>query len=164
MTETWLDALDLSPLSELCPFNYLFLNSPRTSGRGGGIATVYKNNFKCSQLPSRKYTSFEIQLFMVDSVYSLLCALIYRPPRYNKDFIDEFSEFLSVTNPTCNNFLMLGDFNIHVCCPSKPLASEFVQMIDSFNFTQFVSGSTHRAGHTLDLALSLGLSLVLMLW
>ncbi len=44
MTETWLDALDLSPLSELCPFN-LFLNSPRTSGRGGGIATVYKKSF-----------------------------------------------------------------------------------------------------------------------
>ncbi len=45
VTETWLDALDLSPLSELCPFNYLFLNSPRTSGRGGGIATVYKKSF-----------------------------------------------------------------------------------------------------------------------
>ncbi len=104
MTETWLDALDLSPLSELCPLNYLFLNSPRTSGRGGGIATVYK------------------------------------------------------TVPTCDNFLIHGDFNIHVCCPSKPLASEFLQLIESFNFTQFVSGSTHRAGHTLDLVLSLGLS------
>ncbi len=56
------------------------------------------------------------------------------------------NEFLSVTVPTCDNFLILGDFNIHVCCPSKPLASEFLQLIDSFNFTQFVSGSTHRAG------------------
>lgn len=44
------DALDLSPVSELCPFNYLFFNLPRTSGRGGGIATVYQNHFKCSQL------------------------------------------------------------------------------------------------------------------
>ncbi len=67
-------------------------------------------------------------------------------------------QFLSITVPTCDNFLILGDFNIHVCCPSKPLASEILQLIESFNFTQFVSGSTHRAGHTLDLVLSLGLS------
>ncbi len=55
---------------------------------------------------------------------------------YNKDFIYEFTAFLSVTVPTCDNFLILGDFNIHVCCPFKPLASEFLQLIDSFNFTQ----------------------------
>ncbi len=67
-------------------------------------------------------------------------------------------QFLSITVPTCDNSLILGDFNIHVCCPSKPLSSEFLQLIESFNFTQFVSGSTHRAGHTLDLVLSLGLS------
>ncbi len=36
-------------------------------------------------------------------------------------------------------------------------------LAESFNITQFVSGSTHRAGHTLDLVLSLGLSVSLFL-
>lgn len=52
---------------------------------------------------------------------------------------------------------MVGDFNIHVCCPDKPLAKDFLNLIDSFNFAQCVSGPTHEQGHTLDLVLSYGL-------
>lgn len=81
-----------------------------------------------------------------------LCVLIYRPPRYNKHFIQQFSEFLSHIVP--NNILILGDFNIHVCCLDKPMVSEFLQLVD---FTQFVTSPTHEQGHILDLVLSLGL-------
>ncbi len=50
----------------------------------------------------------------------------------------------------------LGDFNIHLCCPSKPLEKEFLLLIDSLNLSQFVSSPTHNLGHTLDLVLSYG--------
>ncbi len=62
---------------------------------------------------------------MYDGWKSVLCVLVYRPPKYNKDFIQQFSEFLSHIVPSCDNILILGDFNIHVCCPNKPMVSEF---------------------------------------
>lgn len=58
--------------------------------------------------------------------------------------------------PNFDSVLILGDFNIHVCCPSKPLVSEFMHLVESFNLTQFVAGPTHKLGHTLDLVLSCG--------
>ena len=45
-----------------------------------------------------------------------------------------------------------------MCCPDKPLVKDFLSLIDSFNFVQWVSGPTHEHGHTLDLVLSHGLS------
>lgn len=54
---------------------------------------------------------------------------------------------------------MLGDFNVHVCCASDHLASEFLNIIDSFNLVQWVKEPTHNRGHMLDLILSFGLSI-----
>jgi len=38
------------------------------------------------------------------------------------------------------------------------LLKDFLNVIESFSFTQFVSESTHQRGHTPDLVLSYGLS------
>lgn len=54
---------------------------------------------------------------------------------------------------------MVGDFNIHVCCVSKPLVKDFLNILDSFNLTQSVNSPTHNKGHVLDLVLSYGLNL-----
>lgn len=89
----------------------------------------------------------------------MICALIYRPPGYNKNFLDEFSEFLSVVVPSADRILIMGDFNIHVCCPGKPMTREFLNLVDSFNLFQCVSGPTHDRGHTLDLVFSLGITI-----
>lgn len=62
--------------------------------------------------------------------------------------------------PSTDIILILGDFNIHVCCPSKPMISQFLELVDSFNLTQSVTGPTHEHGHTLDLVLSLGFPLL----
>lgn len=65
---------------------------------------------------------------------------------------------LWVTVYKYNYILLLGDFNIHVCCQSKPLTMEFFNLIDSFNMAQWVKDPTHIHGHTLDLVLSHGFS------
>lgn len=46
MTETWLSAGKLSALSEVCLKGFNFFNSTRSVGRGGGLATIYRNNLK----------------------------------------------------------------------------------------------------------------------
>lgn len=66
---------------------------------------------------------------------NLFCVFWYRPPRYNKDFIQQFLLHIVLCY---DNVLIDGDFNIHVCCPNKPV-SEFLQLVDSFNFTQIVN-------------------------
>lgn len=86
----------------------------------------------------------------------VLCAVIYRPPRSNKDFISELSSFLGDVVLKYDKVLLLGDFNIHVCFPSS-LSKDFLNHINSLGFQQMVNGATHSHGHTLDLILSLGL-------
>uniref|UniRef100_A0A8P4K1H9 Reverse transcriptase domain-containing protein n=1 Tax=Dicentrarchus labrax TaxID=13489 RepID=A0A8P4K1H9_DICLA len=67
------------------------------------------------------------------------------------------SDFLAEIMPKYDRVLIVGDFNVHVCCPDKPMAKGFLNLIDSFNLVQSVSGPTQEHGHTLDLVLSYGL-------
>lgn len=90
LTETWLKPGDNSAFSELLPQGYSFLSTPRVSSRGGGLASVFKQQLNCHLLPSKNYNSFELQLTLVHFACPLLCAVVYRPPKYNKDFIPEF--------------------------------------------------------------------------
>lgn len=105
--------------------------------------------------------SFELQLFETNFPATVLCAVVYRPPKYNKNFIQDFAEFVAGIALKYDRFLIIGDFNIHVCCESKPLVKDFLSLIDSFNLTQSVTSPTHEKGHTLDLVLSYGLCITI---
>ncbi len=48
MTETWQRNLENNPLKEICPKDYTFISLPRHSGRGGGLAAVFRNCFLLS--------------------------------------------------------------------------------------------------------------------
>ncbi len=121
VTETWLNVDEIYPLFETAPESFNFLSTPREKGRGGGLATIFKKCFKCRMCSFGCDSSFEVQVFKIDLVNPVLCALIYKPPKYNKVFINEFSDFLSTVNSSTDSLLILGDFNIHICCPEKPL-------------------------------------------
>lgn len=54
---------------------------------------------------------------------------------------------------TEDKLLILGDFNIHVCCPSHHLEKESEQLIESFDLVQHVNGPTLERRHSLDLDL-----------
>uniref|UniRef100_A0A8C1UC21 Reverse transcriptase domain-containing protein n=1 Tax=Cyprinus carpio TaxID=7962 RepID=A0A8C1UC21_CYPCA len=161
LTETWVKPGDNSAFTELLPPRCGFFSSPRVSGRGGGVATVFKDNFKCRLLSINDYSCFELQLFLIEFTLPVLCAVVYRPPKYNKNFIQEFSEFLADVVPKYDQLFICGDFNIHVCCPSDQLATDFKRLLSSFHLHQLVDRPTHLIGHTLDLIISHGLSISL---
>lgn len=50
--------------------------------------------------------------------------------------------------------LIVGHFNIFVCCHDKSLVKNFLHLIDFLNFVQFVSNSAQEWGHTLELVLA----------
>ena len=158
LCETWVSIGENMPFSELLPPDCNFFNSPRATGRGGGVASVYKSFFHCRQIPHAGFASFELQLFELILSFPVLCAVVYRPPKFNKDFIHDFADFLSGLMVKYDHIIICGDFNVHVCCESQPLTRDFLNLLDSFSLKQAVSGPTHDKGHTLDLVLSYGVS------
>lgn len=73
-------------------------------------------------------------------------AVCYSPPKYNKDFIQEFSDFLA-------------DF--YICCPVDHFSTDYKSHLVSSDLTQFVEGPTHHLGHILDLTIANRLSVSL---
>ncbi len=157
LLETWLKVGDLTPMAELLPRGYSYYNSPRLTGRGGGLMSIFKDEIGCRTISTELYNSFELQTFQIMFTNPVLVALVYRPPKPNKDFVNEFSDFVSRLITQFDCFLIIGDFNVHLCCGHDVVSREFVNMIDSFDLTQWVKGPTHKLGHTLDLVLSFNL-------
>ena len=157
LTETWIRPGESAAFTELLPPDCTVINSPRLTGRAGGIATIFKNSLYCRPLPPLSFPSFELSLFELRRSDPILCAVIYRPPKYNKDFIKDFSDLLAGVRIKYDKILITGDLNVHVCCMAKPLAKEFLDVLDAFNLVQHITEPTHELGHTLDLVISYGL-------
>lgn len=81
---------------------------------------------QCKLLSTSKFTSFEAQLIHLNSFRPVLIVLIYRPPTTNNKFIDELADLLGEILTKYDHILMLGDFNIHVCCAANALAKGFL--------------------------------------
>jgi len=91
---------------------------------------------------------------------TLFCALIYRHLNFGSTFTSEFYGFLTSVAPLYDRMLLLGDFNIHLCCPGRPLVAEFSNILNSFGFSKHINQATHVLGHTLDRIMSYGSSVV----
>lgn len=60
--ETWIGVGESSVFSEVVPLNCTYFNSPRLTGRGGGVAAIFKEHLNCC-LPAYSYSSFELSIF-----------------------------------------------------------------------------------------------------
>lgn len=149
--------MDYCHLIELCPVDCSFISSPRLVGRGGGLAVVFKKHFICQSMSAGMFSSFELQMIKAGRSNSFYCFLVYQPPGPMDSFLSEFTDFLSSTIKL-NSVIIVGDFNIHVDDDACNIASEFLSITESFNFTQHVTGPTPNKGHTFDLVLSHGLN------
>lgn len=63
ITETWLNAEDMFVLGEVLPSNFTVFNTPQETGRGGGVASIFKDTFICTRLKFEHFLSFELQVF-----------------------------------------------------------------------------------------------------
>lgn len=89
-----------------------------------------------------------MQLCQILIANPVAIVLLYRPPKHNTEFINEFITAHDI-------ILLLGGFNIHVCCASVTLSMEFLNLIESFDLVQLVSGPTHLQAQTLFQTLQL---------
>ncbi|KAL6471532.1 hypothetical protein MHYP_G00201820 [Metynnis hypsauchen] len=154
ITETWHQPDTFSSLNESCPPGYRYLQKACSTGRGGGLAVIYRCELELSLQPLPELSSFECLAFKSKHLSSVLFLLIYRPPKPNSSFILEISNLLATFCSSSADVIILGDMNIHVDIPSCRSATEFLQLLDCLNLKQLVVAPTHIRGHTLDLVIT----------
>ena len=161
LTETWLKADDDIILGEMCPPGYDVTRIPRTTGRGGGVAFVYKKCFKVLLQKNIQFKSMEnidITLNCNSETYRVI--VVYRPPSSSKNspnfnvFMEEFNNMLESCMLANGKLIILGDFNIHMDDTTSASASKFGDLLLEYGLHQHVSGPTHTRGHTLDLVIT----------
>ncbi|XP_064421669.1 uncharacterized protein LOC135359587 [Latimeria chalumnae] len=159
ITETWLDDSAASVLAAAIPQGFLVIHCPRLHRRGGGVAICFRSNFKCTRTLWKDTSSFEHMIATCGAGVNLRILLIYRPPRWNAEFLNEFSELISWLVLESSNLIVLGDFNTRFNDSSDTLAVELFRLMQALGFSQSVSSATHEGGHMLDLIFSRGISI-----
>ncbi len=135
------------------------MDKPRTEGRGGGIAAIYRKKVKTTTISIPPAPSFEHLIFKLSGPCPLVTAIIYRPPKLHPSFLSDFADLLTQLSAISPSVLLLGDFNLHVDSTDNKPASEFLELLQCLNFTQHVNFPTHSHGHILDLVCSTNLNI-----
>lgn len=85
------------------------------------MALIFKKKKEGINTFCWELSSFEVQCIKVESATTpVMCAIVHWSPKPDKHFIKEFTDFLFHCATSYGRLLILGDFNIHVCCPGKP--------------------------------------------
>ena len=170
--ETWITPKTTNfELKSSIPDNFSFYSFPRPASSniksivGGGTAFFLHNSCSYLTSSSRIYKSFEMSSITFKVLSSNLTVFnIYRPPPSSSTkcrsyipfstFLSEFQDFLSTASTTPNDFLITGDFNIHMDCPNSD-TDKFLSILSSCGLSQHVNFPTHiTSKHTLDLLIT----------
>jgi len=130
---------------------------------GSGTGFLIREPF--TQLPTShtEFSSFESSsvtlklLYLIqENRYSIYIVLLRLPPSPNLFFVflDQFNSFLSFAATTSHEFIITGDFNIHLDNQSDHATSQFFSLLSSFNLTQHVNFPTRNQNHILDLVIT----------
>ena len=168
LTETWLkEEGDDVNIGEMTPPGFSFLHRPRVSGRGGGVALIFRQHLNVRLCKHRPFNSFEnIEVCISRGKQTIRVGCVYRPlpsagnKLTTRDFLDEFGMFLSDDSIPAENVLVVGDFNFHMDKPNDPDTRRFVQLYNPLGFDQFVTEPTHVKRHILDIVLCRARTLV----
>jgi len=91
---------------------------------------------------------------------NLVLYNIYRPPRSTtksrhsvsfSQFLEDFQTLIASVSTSPHEFLIAGDFNIHVDDLADSNATQFLSLLDNTNLTQHVFFPTHWHSHTLHI-------------
>ena len=152
ITETWLRDTDQYEAAKLCPHGYDIFRADRTTGIGGGVAIVCRNDFKPTRGKGASYASFEHNIItIVSKLQKCTVAVVYRPPSSSLPvFCEEFTSLLEEIALQDTDLLISGDFNIHWDNQENPQICEFRSILSAFGLEQRVTQPTHIKGHIID--------------
>ena len=117
LSETWHSGSDDVRLRLATPDNYAVADSARTSGRGGGVAVIFRKSLRCSRVPLPSYVTFESVCVRLTTASGPIVLLnVYRPGsvRPSAAFYDEMASALEQLVVFSCPVVVGGDINIHV--------------------------------------------------
>ena len=158
LSETWHVTSNDLCLRRAAPHGYAVTDVPRSVGRGGGVAFIYRKHLKCSRITLPPVTTFEtICIRLTTDNGPVVLLNVYRPgsARVSSLFFDELSSVLELLVLHSCPIVIGGDFNMHVHNAADTHALRLSELLSSFDIVQHVQGPTHSSGGTLDLVLTL---------
>ena len=157
LTETWHDNSDDVSLRLSTPDGYAVVDAARGTGRGGGVAIVFRKHLRCSRLSLPTCQTLEaIGVRLITSSGPVIIVNIYRPgsERPSSQFFEELTGLLETLVVYSCPVVVGGDFNLRVHDGNSTDARQLANLLLSFDMVQHVRGPTHRAGNTLDLVIT----------
>ena len=144
LNETWLQPTDSDNfVSSLAPPGYSILHSPRLTGRGGGLALIFRSYLKFKLFRTRNLPppeSFELMATKLSTGNKETIFLnIHRPPSSKiSTFLQEFQNLLEIFVPSPSELIISGDFNIHADS-DLTTSHNFSGILDNFHLTQHIN-------------------------
>ena len=132
------------------------------SGRGGGVAVLYKKSLKVTPQKCKRFKTFESCecTFKSSSGDILRIVSIYRSGTSTSQsanipqFLTDFEQLLVDLVDKPGKPLIMGDFNIHIEDENDSVAQRFNSLLKSCGWVQQISAATHRDGGILDLVIT----------
>lgn len=154
----WQQPNDFVSLNDSTPPEFVYVCQPCNSGRGGGLTIIHRKQWKVLPLSAALFHSFEYTAVQLPGSTPTIIRTVYRPPKPNKDFLNDFTALLTHFSVLTPNMIIIGDFNIHIDNNNNPLSRYFTSCLDSFGIQQHIKFSTHSKGHILDLVCCSGVT------
>jgi len=139
------------------PTGYAVVDAARTSGRGGGVAVIYRQHIKCSILPTPACRSLEvICVRLITTNGPVVIMNIYRPgsEKPSSLFFEELTSLLEMMVVYSCPVVVGGDFNLQVQDENDPATRRFASLLSSFDMVQHVHDPPHLCRNTLDLVVT----------
>ena len=138
---------------------------------GGGVGLLYNKCYKIDKQDVTSFLSFEYTDVLLRTPTTVLrIGVLYRPPPSTENGLtatmsfNEFPILLKRLAVASVRLLLVGDFNFHVDDRTNSLASKFLDLLDSHNLIQRVSGPAHKDNHTLDLMITRACNNIIESW
>ena len=157
LTETWLKTQNNNITALLNEAGFKISHFTRSIKRGGGVAIISKQVYESKFEKSLEFNSFEciIQSFKIKNNPNHITAIvIYRPDHHSENistFLDEFYNLTEYVKLHFKQFVICGDFNIHVNKLADPTTVKFHDVLNTFSLAQSIKCPTQKCGNTLDL-------------
>lgn len=81
LSETWQKPNDFFTFNQTVPSGYKYLCKPRCTGKGGGLALIYRDCFKICPIQIAEPTSFEVLAVLLKGPTPTVLVIVYRPPK-----------------------------------------------------------------------------------
>ena len=157
ITETWFRSQLNNSTATLKENGYSIFHYNRDDKGGGGVALIYRDWFKLHNSKSYCFETFECIFGSISSTCSqkINFVVVYRFVELSPSgFLSEFHDFCESIFINHRNFVILGDFNLHVNDVFNPHVIRFNSILSTFGLNQLVDQPTHILGNTLGLIIT----------